>query len=256
MPRRLIRLLNGIVTAVEAVLLIAALLYAVYCLWDNQHVYMQASSVQNELLAFKPDEEEAEGPSFAELQAVNEDVCAWLTMDGTRIDFPVVQGSNNFEYLSLDVYGKFSLAGSIYLDSRNSRAWTDAYSLLHGHHLDQGRMFGDLDLYKREDFFRDNRTGTLITPEGAWQLDVIAYLAVTSTDGVIFAPQRFLTDAAGVYQYIEEKAVYLHEDTLALAAAENAPLLSLATCSSEASEARTIILCRMTAMTTQEGVEE
>lgn len=256
MHRRLIRLLNGIVSAAEAVLLITVLLYAVYCLWDNQHVYMQASSVQNELLAFKPQEAEEEGPSFDELQAVNPDVCAWLTMDGTRIDFPVVQGSNNFEYLSLDVYGKFSLAGSIYLDSRNSRSWQDAYSLLHGHHLDQGRMFGDLDLYKQRDFFRDNRTGTLITPGGSWQLDVIAYLAVTSTDGVIFAPQRFLTDATGVYEYIRQKAVYLHEDTLTLAMAENAPLLSLATCSSEASEARTIILCRMTAMNTEGEVAE
>ncbi|MBQ8200170.1 MAG: class B sortase [Clostridia bacterium] len=226
------------------------MLYAVYALWDNQHVYNRASNVQSELLAFKPAEEEEAGPSFDELQTLNPDVCAWVTMEGTRIDFPVVQGSNNFEYLSLDVYGKFSLAGSIYLDSRNGRDFGDAYSLLHGHHLDQGRMFGDLDLYKQRDFFDEHTTGTLMTPEGSYALEVMAYLLVRSTDDVIFAPQHWREDASELLAYVQEHAVYTHEEVLARAAAmssEDAAMLCLATCSTEYTDARTIILCLMTA---------
>ncbi|MBQ8556027.1 MAG: class B sortase [Clostridia bacterium] len=249
MQRRIIRFLNSIVSAVVAVVLVLMLLYSAYALWDNQHVYLLADSVQNDLLAFKPQEEEEAAPSFEELQAINPDVNAWLTMEGTHIDFPVVQGSNNFEYLSLDVYGNFSLAGSIYLDSRNSRTYTDAYSLLHGHHLDQGRMFGDLDLYKQRDFFDAHTTGTLLMPEGRYALDVIAYLLVDATDSVIFAPQRWTQDAADVLDFAKEKAVFIHEDAMQRALgvpSDEVRLLCLATCSTEYTDARTIILCLMT----------
>ena len=84
----------------------------------------------------------------------------------------------------------------------------------------------------------------LLTPETVWQLDVIAYLNVKATDDVIFAPQRYTQDAAGVLDYTEAKAVYLHDDTLARAREQGAQLLCLATCA-EGSD-RTIILCMMT----------
>ena len=105
-------------------------------------------------------------------------------------------------------------------------------------------MFGDLDLYKQEDFFRENATGMLLTPETVYKLDVIAYMNVNSTDDVIFAPQRWLEEADAVLDYTEQNAVYLHEDTLALARMSDAPLLCLATCADGSN--RTIVLCMMT----------
>lgn len=248
MYRDILRLLNAIITCIEVVVIIAVVLYAGYSLWDNQQVYESVSSLQNELLAFKPAEKDADA-KFKELQDINPDVCAWLTMDGTRIDYPVLQGEDNWFYLSRDVYRKTVMAGSIYLDASNAFALTDAYNLLHGHHMDQGRMFGDLDLYKQEQFFNDNTTGSLLTPTCAWRLDVIAYLPVKDTDDVIFAPQRFTEDASAVLDYAETQARFLHEDTLAIARETDAPLLALATCSPEASDARTIILCMMTRVT-------
>lgn len=247
MYRDALKLLNGILTVIEALVLIVCMLYAGYALWDNQQVYNSVSSLQNELLSMKPADERAAAPSFEELQAINPDVCAWLTMDGTRVDYPILRTTNNVYYLSYDVHRRFSLAGSLFLDYQNDRAVTDAYSLVHGHHMDQGRMFGDLDLYKQEKFFRENTTGMLLTPETVWQLDVIAYLNVKSTDDVIFAPQRYTEDAAGVLDYTEAKAVYLHEETLTRAREQGAQLLCLATCA-EGSD-RTIILCMMTCST-------
>ena len=243
MYRDVLRLLNGVITAVEVLVLSVVLLYAGYSLWDNQQVYTSVSSLQNELLAFKPAEEVDEGPTFAELQEINPDVCAWLTMDGTRIDYPILQGSNNSYYLSYDVYRKFSLAGSIFLDYQNAFELTDAYSLLHGHHMDQGRMFGDLDLYRQERFFLENTTGSLLTPEAAYRLDVIAYLNVQSTDDVIFAPRRYAQEPAAVLDYAEQKAILIHTDTLMEARESGAQLLCLATCAQGSN--RTIILCMM-----------
>ncbi len=245
MRLRLVRLINSLISAAEMIVLVVVLAYALFALWDNRQVYHSADAARDELFAFKPQEEDA-APSFDELQAINPDVCAWLTMDGTNIDYPVVQGENNFEYLSLDVYGEYSLAGTIYLDSRNNREFTDEYSVLHGHHLDRSRMFGDLDLYKQQDFFAENTTGTLLVPGGYYSLDVMAYLLVESTDEVIFAPQNWVEDNSEVLEYARENAVYMNEDVFERAGEDGSQLLCLATCSTETTEARTIIICLMT----------
>ncbi len=244
MQRKIVQTLNAIVSAVEAACLVLILVYAVYSLWDDQQVYNAVSDLQAELRAFKPEEED-EGDSFGDLLAINPDVCAWLTMDGTGIDYPVLQGSNNFVYLSRNAYGESDLAGSIYLDSRNQRDYSDLYSLLHGHHMDQHRMFGDLDLYKDERFFDEHTMGTLLVPGGKYDLKVFAYLLVKSTDDVIFAPQRWMEDASGLLAYVREHAIFLHEEPFAQAEA-GGRVLCLATCSTEYTDARTIILCLMT----------
>ena len=58
-----------------------------------------------------PGRQEDNSLSFGQLRDINPDVCGWLTLDGTAIDYPVVQGESNFTYLNTDVYGGFALAG-------------------------------------------------------------------------------------------------------------------------------------------------
>ena len=191
MSKIFIKTANGLLSLIVVLFMLTAGLYSAYALWDNNRIYAAAEDVQLDMLKFKPQaeaEEQAERISFAEILAVNEDVCAWVTLDNTHIDYPVLQGETNLSYINTDVYGNFALSGSIYLDSRNSRTFADDYSLLYGHHMDKGRMFGDLDLYKDEAFFDANRTGTLITPDGVFPLDVLAVLTVTSSDRVFLTP--------------------------------------------------------------------
>lgn len=60
-----------------------------------------------ELLHYKPAVLAADNPTLAELQARNPDVCGWLTIDGTNIDYPFVQGATNMDYINRDVTGRF-----------------------------------------------------------------------------------------------------------------------------------------------------
>ena len=143
-----IRGLNALFSLVVLLCFFVVVAYAGYALWDNSQVYAAAENVRDEMLQFKPQPDAEEGgPTFHELQAVNPDVCAWVTLDNTNIDHPVLQGTDNLSYINRDVYGNFSLAGSIFLDSRNDSHFSDPYSLLYGHHMDNSGMYGDLDLY-------------------------------------------------------------------------------------------------------------
>ena len=104
---------NSLLSAVIVLFLVVAGAYSAYALWDNMQVYASVDDIQSQLLKYKPTPGEDNGPTFEELRAINPDVCAWITLDGTKIDYPVLQGEDNLTYINKDVYGNFALAGSI-----------------------------------------------------------------------------------------------------------------------------------------------
>ena len=166
----------------------------------------------------------------------------------TLIDFPVLQGEDNFAYINTDVYGNFALAGSIFIDSRCDPSFADPYTLLHGHHMENSRMFGDLDLYKELDFFRQYYTGTLIIPGYQWPLRVFACMVVPSSEEKIFNPTLWKKDGIGrLLSFVKAEALHYDAETVAMLedtiqAGETPRVIAMATCSSEYTDARTIVL--------------
>ena len=249
--KTVLRAANFLFNTVVILMLMTTLSYSAYALWDDNRIYAEAGDVQADMLKIKPvlsEDAQEEGADFSQLLEINPDVCGWLTMDGTQIDYPIVQGENNFTYLNKDVYGEFALAGSIYLDSRNNRAFTDPFSLLYGHHMADHKMFGDLDLYKDAEFFAENTTGTLILPDQTYKLEVFSCLLVGADEDKIFEPimwkdyniSRFLKWTREISLHIDEDIMTELEQTK-----EPIQILCLSTCSYEFTDARTIVLTVM-----------
>ena len=248
MTRFILKTANGLLNA--AIILALALfgVYAGYALWDNSQIYAAAENVQADMLKLKPAEEPGEsGPTFEELLKVNDDICAWLTIDNTHIDFPVLQGETNSSYINTDVYGNFALAGSIFLDFRNSREFVDVCNLIHGHHMSGGNMFGDLSLYHEKDFFDKNRTGKLLLPEKVYDLEIFAVMLVSSSEKELFYPKNYTaSNISSLFDYTEENAVHLDQSVIdELREAESPQILELATCSTSFTNARTVVLAVM-----------
>ena len=150
--------------SIDRIVLIVSLLFFLICIYamiDAVMVYYNAND--QSVLKYKPQGKE----DAAVLRELSEDAVAWLTVDGTNIDYPVMQGENNSEYLNKDPQGEFSLSGSIFLDSRNEKMFSDPYSLVYGHHMEYGAMFGSLDGYADREYFDAHRTGTLTVIKGA-----------------------------------------------------------------------------------------
>lgn len=157
-----------------------------------------------------------------------------------------MQGETNLTYINKDVYGNFALAGSIYLDSRNAPDFTDAYSLLYGHHMENSAMFGDLDLYKDQQFFNENSSGILILPDRAYKLEIFACLLSHAGDEYIFEPERWQTDIDELISFVRSDHLNLRQETIdKLERMDEPQVLALSTCSSEYTDARTIILAVM-----------
>ena len=173
----------------DGIVILASLFFfliCVYAMYDAVVVYYNANDTG--VLKYKPD---LTNPEV--LREISEDAIAWITVDGTGIDYPVMHGKDNNEYLNKDPFGKYSLSGSIFLDSRNAGDFSDAYSLLYGHHMEYGAMFGALDDFKNKDYFDSHRTGRLITVGGkTYDIRFFAAAMVQATDPLVFSP----TDAS------------------------------------------------------------
>ena len=176
------RLLNagsGLASACAGLLAIVLILYSGYVLYDSLATEVSAFSSHSDLLKYKPSAM-AEGPDKVSLASINPDYRAWITVDRTPIDYPVVQGKDDLYYATHDANNENSLTGAIYLAAGNKADFTDSYNLLYGHHMDSGAMFGSLDKYKDETYFNAHRKATL-TAENGKKYDV-TFFAVASTD--------------------------------------------------------------------------
>ena len=80
----------------------------------------------------------------------NEDVVGYIVWDEVGVGYPIVQGRTNEEYLYKSVSGRYSAAGSIILDTDNSVDFSDVATIVYGHHMNNGSMFGGLESYVRE----------------------------------------------------------------------------------------------------------
>ena len=236
---------NTLVSYVVVISLCIAGVYAAYALWDNSLVYAEVDDVQADMLKLKPVIEDGR-PSFSELLEINSDIVGWVTIDNTNMDYPIVQGETNLTYINKDIYGEFALAGSIFLDSRNDGDFEEYYSLLYGHSIARGKMFGDINLYKEEDFFNKNQIGSLLTLERAYDLKIFATLVVPANEVEIFNPTFWQDDINELIEYMNRTALFLNEDIIEeMRAIDDLQILALTTCSFEFTDARTVILAVM-----------
>ncbi len=105
---------------------------------------------------------------FEALRAVNGDIYAWLQVEGTPVDYPVVQhGSDDDFYLTHDSDGNYSANGAIFSQKTyNGTDFSDPVTVLYGHRMASGTMFGALrDDFSDPAFFAEHRSITVYTPE-------------------------------------------------------------------------------------------
>lgn len=113
---------------------------------------------------------------FETLQGVNEDVVGWIyieALDG--ISYPVVQGKDNETYLHTTYEKNYNFAGTIFIDYENSRDFTDCNTLVYGHNMKNGSMFGQLKKFTEDQATYDkSRYFWILTPEKNYRYEIIA----------------------------------------------------------------------------------
>ena len=122
---------------------------------------------------------------FAALQGVNPDVVGWIyieALDG--ISYPVVQGTDNEEYLHTTYENNYNFAGTIFIDYENSRDFSDCNTLVYGHNMKNGSMFGQLKKFSEDQTtYEKSKYFWIFTPEKDYRYEIIsAYTTGVNSD--------------------------------------------------------------------------
>ena len=103
-----------------------------------------------------PVAEELLGMNLDALRAVNPDVVAWLTIPGADISHPIVLGPDNDYYLHHTWEKKWNGGGAIFLDCRSNPDFEGFHTIIYGHRMQNGTMFGPLHQYAAQDFWAEH----------------------------------------------------------------------------------------------------
>ena len=112
---------------------------------------------------------------FAKLQQQNPEIYAWIQIPDTPVDYPILQSaSDNEYYLNHTVEGAEGYPGSIYTENINNQEFTDKNTVLYGHNMDDGTMFGGLHQYVDPAYMGQHPEIYVYTPEHKYTYRVFA----------------------------------------------------------------------------------
>ena len=172
-----------------------------------------------ELLDYEEEETEAPmGIEFDALKSINEDVRAWLVLPGAELSEVVVQGRDNEKYLSCLLDGEQNASGTLFMDYRNAADFSDRMTIIYGHNMKDGSMFGELLSFRDPKYLEKHPKFLLYLPNGQYSLEVV---------------DSFITDAWDELYDLKDRFP------------EEGRLVLLSTCAYEGEESRFIVVTRM-----------
>lgn len=175
---------------------------------------------------------------FTALQEFNPDIIAWIRIPDTIIDYPVLQGEDDNEYLRHTPDGEYSIGGSIFLEWTNASDFSDNHSIIYGHHFrgSYKPMFTHLVDYKAEDFYKAHPVAELFTPAGKYTIRFFSCYVTALGDN---AWRTQLSDEEFSYwlRDITDKALY----NTGIIPSDQDRIITLSTCCTEYKNARFVI---------------
>lgn len=178
---------------------------------------------------------------FSALEAVDGRVAGWLYGEGTALNYPVVAGTDNAYYLNHLPDGTRNACGTLFVDCENAPDFSDRNTVIHGHHMKNGSMFGELERYREQAYYEAHPRLYLLTEAGDYRLDLVA--GYTTRAGGEGYEKRFADEAA--FLSFVERARAQSDFAAPVAVSAGDRLVTLSTCAYAFANARYILLARL-----------
>ncbi len=196
------------------------------------------------------DEEPEEKPVLEEYKKLlihNKKLIGWVKIDDTNIDYPVMQTDDNEYYLKHNLNQQYDKNGSIFMDKDCDVLKPSTNFILYGHHTKTGQMFGKLELYQDEEYYKEHQyiNFDTIYERGTYQIMYVFRSRVYREDEIVFKYYQFI-DANGEQEfnsYMQEMAKMSFYDT-GVTAEYGDQLLTLSTCDYQEKDGRFVIVAK------------
>lgn len=185
-------------------------------------------------------EEKIQVPINVDLEALkqeNDDIVGWIYSPDTPINYPIVQGEDNEEYLRADLSGKYLFSGTIFVDYRNGNIGEDKNYIIYGHNIKNSTMFGTLVDYKDQAYYDAHPVIYLVTSKANYIIELFAGAIVKDNDDIYQTapPGSVISSIADNSSFVSNVSIK-DEDRI----------VTLSTCSYEFNNARYILLGKLT----------
>jgi len=226
---------------------IGVMLYAGWRLVEAELMYRAGNTAYDDLSGkVRSKQTEADGLGIPELkidfkalQKINKDAVAWLYCPETVLDYPVMQAEDYSYYLKHLPDGAVNANGSLFIDYNSAADFSGKLTVIYGHNMKSGRMFGGLTEYKEQSYYVKHPYIYLYTAQNRYRLELIYGFVVG--DGQ-WRDRAFmyginldeLLTYAAYNSTFESDAEYKYK--------EGDKIVALSTCSYEFDEARYVVL--------------
>lgn len=174
-----LRLVVGGIFRLISIVALLAVLGISYLLFQNAKQTKETQNLNVQLVEMRQEAEtEEDNTDWSKgMLDVNPDYKGWLTIYGTQISEPVVQGETNETYLRTNINGEHAEAGTLFLDETTDLT-QDGNLIIYGHKMNDGTMFGTLDKFEDEEFFDNNGTVCWESEKGKEYYQIFALLVL------------------------------------------------------------------------------
>ena len=186
-------------------------------------------------------------PEYQTLYSLNKRLIGWVKIDDTYIDYPVLQTVNNDYYLNHNFDQEEDKNGSIFLDKDCSIYPRSTNLILYGHHMRSGRMFGQLNKYSSEKFYKEHKyiQFDTIYEKGTYEVMYVFRSKIYEESEIVFKYYQF-TDAVSETEF-ESNMMQMADMSLydtGVSAEYGDELLTLSTCDYYTSDGRFVVLAK------------
>lgn len=174
-----LRLVVGGIFRLISIVALLAVLGISYLLFQNAKQTKETQDLNVQLVEMRQEAEtEEDNTDWSKgMLDINSDYKGWLTIYGTQISEPVVQGETNETYLRTNINKEHSEAGTLFLDETTDLS-QDGNLIIYGHKMNDGTMFGTLDKFEDEEFFDNNGTVCWESEKGKEYYQIFALLVL------------------------------------------------------------------------------
>lgn len=202
---------------------------------DNQYVHKTNNELPDIL------------PEYQTLYQKNKKLIGWLKIADTIIDYPVMQTSNNEYYLDHNYNQEYDKNGSLFLDYTCSIYPRSTNLIIYGHHMKSGQMFGQLQKYAKESYYKDHKIIRFDTiyEKGTYEVMYVFRSQVYNVDDLVFKYYQFINANSGKEfdSYMKEMAEMSLYDT-GVKAEFGDSLITLSTCDNSQEDGRFVVVAK------------
>ncbi len=167
---------------------------------------------------------------WAALREQNPEIVGWVEVDAIEsLSYPIVQHEDDSYYLDHSYLGAQNTSGAIFMEAANNGDFSDAHTIVYGHNMKSGKMFGSLKKFADEAFYRQHGGGiTLYTPDGVYRYRIFSAEYVGDTDPNVYTIGYAHDESYLAFiQKMAERSLYDTGTTLSA----DSQVMTLSTCS-------------------------